>query len=86
MSADRVKEQGFPEKSKAACSCAFLLFKYAEGANPPGLSLGLDLLLLTNSDNRGTKRASECTERLVHTLNDEASHGLGVSEIELHDS
>ncbi len=51
----------------------------------PGLPLGLDLLLLTNSDNRGTKRAGERTERLVHTLNDEASHGLGVSEIELHD-
>ena len=79
--------QGFPEKSTAACSGAFLLFKYAYGTNKPlGLALGLDLLFPTNSDNRGTKRASECTERLMHTLNDEASHGLGVSEIELHDS
>ena len=55
-------------------------------AQSPGPLLVLDLLLLTNSDNRGTKRAGECTERLVHTLNDEASHGLGVSEIELHDA
>ena len=55
-------------------------------AQTPGLPLGLDLLLLTNSDNRGTKRAGECTERLVHTLNNEASHGLGVGEIELHDA
>ena len=55
-------------------------------AQTPGLPLGLDRLLLANSDNRRTKRAGECTERLVHTLNNEASHGLSVSEIELHDA
>ena len=55
-------------------------------AQTPGLPLGLDFLLLTNSDNRRTKRAGECTERIVHTLNSDASHGLGVSEIELHDA
>ena len=56
------------------------------GAQIPGLPLGLDLLLLSDSDGRRTKRPGECTERLVHTLNDDASHGLGVSEIELHDA
>ena len=55
-------------------------------AQSPGPLLVLDLLLLTNSDNRGTKREGGCMERLVYTLNDEASHGLGVSEIELHDA
>ena len=46
--------------------------------------IGLDLLLLSDSDGRRTKRAGKCTEWLVHTLNNEASHGLCLSKVELH--
>ena len=61
-------------------------FLSMRGPQNSGVPLGLNLLLFRDSDGRRTKRAGECTEWLVHTLNNEASHGLGVSEIELHDA
>jgi len=43
-------------------------------------------VFLANSDRCGAKCAGQCTKRLMHTFNNEASHCLGIRKIEFHRS